>query len=213
MPILQDQQAAASPQGDMPPPNPEILSPIVQAHMAELEQMTALMDPKMAEAYDRVLEAGIKMLYSPDNAEMMEQIILNDDMPVANKLGEGIANLLIMMDNTGNGTIPKEVIVPVGVAIMFEAADYLFELDIEVTEEDLGTALELLIQGVLLGYGMEPDQVEKVIDDMGDKLGFDETEEGKKINALDGKEKTPAPEPEMDEDAAMEAGFNADRGV
>lgn len=207
--------APAQQAGGMPQPNPEIMSPIVQAHMDELEQMASLMDGKMGDAYDRVLTAGMKMMYSADNSKMMQDIITNEEIPVANKLGEGIANLLVMMDNTGNGTIPKEVLVPVGVALMFEAADYLFEVGVEVTEDDLGAALELLIKGIFVGYGIDPAKVDQIIDDMGQKLGFDDTDEGKKLNDMPGDVEAatgeadagePGVEP-MDEEAAMQQGF------
>ena len=212
--------AVPAPQGGaMQQPNPEIMSPIVMAHMDELNQMTSLMDGKLGDAYDRVLTAGMKMMYSADNSQLMQDIILNDEIPVANKLGEGIANLLVMMDNTGNGTIPKEILVPVGVALMFEAADYLFEVGIEVTEDDLGAALELLIKGVFVGYGIDPAKIDQIIDDMGAKLGFDDTDEGKKLNDMPGDDDAvtgEAAEGEagiepMDEEAAMQQGFKDER--
>jgi len=203
----------------MPQPNPEIMSPIVASHMDELEQMAAMMDGKMGDAYDRVVTAGMKMLYSPDNAKMMQEIIGNDEVPVANKLGEGIANLLLMMDNTGNGTIPKEVLVPAGVALMFEAADYLFEIGVEITEKDLGQGLELLIKGVFVGYGIDPAKMDKIVDDMGEKLGFADTDQGKEVDAMSGEEvaetgEAPAGEAgiePLDEEAAMQQGFKEER--
>lgn len=209
----------AAPAGNMPAPNPEIMSPIVASHMDELDQMAKMMDGKMGDAYDRVVTAGMKMLYSPENAKMMQEIITNEDVPIANKLGEGIANLLVMMDNTGNGTIPKEVLVPAGVALMFEAADYLFEIGVEFTENDLGAALELLIKGVFVGYGIDPAKMDKIVDDMGAKLGFDDTDEGKKVNAMSGEEvaetgEAPAGESgiePLDEEAAMQQGFKEER--
>lgn len=194
-------------QGQLPTPNPDILSPIVQAHMDELEQMRNLLDGKLGDAYDRVLTAGMKMMYLADNSAMMQQIIMDEEIPIANKLGEGIANLLVMMDNQGNGTIPKEVLVPVGVALMFEAADYLFEVGIEFTEKDLGDGLELLIRAVLIGYNIDPSKLDDVVDDMGKKLGFDETEQGKQVAAMpDAK-----PETEPTEDEAFQQGFEADK--
>jgi hypothetical protein len=211
---------APAPQGGgMQQPNPEIMSPIVMAHMDELEQMASMMDGKLGDAYDRVLTAGMKMMYSADNSQLMQDIITNDEIPVANKLGEGIANLLVMMDNTGNGTIPKEIMVPVGVALMFEAADYLFEVGVEVTEADLGAALELLIKGVFVGYGIDPAKIDQIVDDMGAKLGFDETEQGKKVAEMPGETaaatgEAPAGEPgiePMDEEAAMQQGFKDER--
>ena len=219
-PAPQAPQAGGAPQGGaLPQPNPEIMSPVVAAHMDQLEQMASMMDGKLGDAYDRVLTAGMKMLYSADNSQMMQDIIMNEEIPIANKLGEGIANLLLMMDNTGNGTIPKEVLVPVGIALMFEAADYLFELDVEVTEADLGEALELLIKGIFVGYGIDPAKVDQTIDDMGAKLGFDETEDGKKIAGMSGDEAGETGEAApgesgigpMDEEAAMQQAFKDER--
>ena len=208
---MQPAGAPAQP-GNLPAPNPEIMSPIVQAHMDELEQMQALLDGDLGDAYDRVLTAGMKMLYSAENSQVVTQLIEDQEIPMANKLGEGVANLLVMMDNQGNGTIPKEVLVPVGVALLFEAADFMFELGIEVTDTDLSDALELMVRAVFVGYGVDPEMIEKVVDDMAAKLGFDETETGKKLA------EGPAPEPEtapapVSEEAAFEQGFAAEQAA
>lgn len=211
MAILQDNmQAPAQPQGqgELPAPNPEITSPLVQAHIDELTQMRELMDDKMGNAYDRVLTAGMKMLYSPESAQVVSDLITNEEVPMPNKLGEGVGNLVVMMDNQGNGTIPKEVLIPVGVALMFEAADYLYEVGVEVTEEDLGKALELLINTVFTGYGIDPSKMEEVIDDMGKKLGFEESEEAAETPA---EETAEGPEGEAAEEAGFEQGFDAEQ--
>ena len=197
--------------GQLPAPNPEVTSPVVQAHMDELEQMRSLMDAKTGQAYDRVLTAGMKMLYSPESAEMVTSLVMNDEVPVPNKLGEGVGNLLIMMDNQGNGTIPKEVIIPVGVALMFEAADYLFECGIEITEEDMGQGLELLLTTVMTGYGIDTAKMDQIIDDMGKRLGF---EEG--AGAVGGEEVAAPEDVAATEEAAFNQGFTEEqqaRGV
>lgn len=186
----------------LPKPNPEIMSPIIQQHIPELENMRNMLDGKMGDAYDRVLTAGMKMLYSPGTADTIHDLIFDKGIPMSNKLGEGVANLLVMMDNQGNGTIPKEVLIPVGVALLFEATDYMFECGIEVTEDDLGKALELMINGVFIGYGIDPKKMDEVIDDMGKKLGFEDSGEG------DVDQAAPAEAPaESPEDASFNEGF------
>lgn len=204
----QAQAPAQGGQGQMQPPNPETMSPIVQGHMDELAQMRKLMDPKQADAYDRVTAAGMKMMYAPDNAEMIQGLIMDESVPVANKLGEGIANLLVMMDNQGNGSVPKEILVPVGVTLMFEAADYLFEVGVEYTEDDLAKALELMIDGVFVGYGIDPKQIDKVVDDMGKKLGFEEGADEPEPAAEDAAE---GPQGEAAEDSAFQQGFDQEQ--
>lgn len=203
------QAMQAQPQGggeQMPQPNPEIMSPIVAEHMDELDAMRAGMNPKTGDAYDRVLTAGMKMMYSPENASTIQALIADENIPMANKLGEGVANLLIMMDNQGNGTIPKEVIIPVGVSLVLEAADYLFEIGVEVTEEDLGNAIELMMRAVFLGYGYPPEEVEKYVNDLGEKYGFEE-EVGTNVAETEGAPAAPA---DADETAFNE-GFAAEQ--
>lgn len=195
-------------QGQMQAPNPETMSPIIQGHMDELAKMRKLMDEKQGNAYDRVTAAGMKMMYAPDNAEMIQGLIMDEAVPVANKLGEGIANLLIMMDNQGNGSVPKEILVPVGVTLMFEAADYLFEVGVEFTEDDLGKALELMINGIFVGYGIDPAQIDKVVDDMGKKLGFEEGADEPEPVAEDAAE---GPQGEVAEDSAFQQGFDQEQ--
>lgn len=199
---------AAGGQQQMQAPNPETMSPIIQGHMDELAQMRKLMDEKQGNAYDRVTAAGMKMMYAPDNAEMIHGLIMDEAVPVANKLGEGIANLLIMMDNQGNGSVPKEILVPVGVTLMFEAADYLFEVGVEFTEDDLGKALELMINGIFVGYGIDPAQIDKVVDDMGKKLGFEEGADEPEPAAEDAAE---GPQGEAAEDSAFQQGFDQEQ--
>lgn len=200
-------QPEAPAQGQMPAPNPETMSPVVLSHMDELEQMREMLDGQLGDAYDRVLTAGMKMLYAPQSAEVMQKLIMDDAIPLPNKLGEGVANLLVMMDNQGNGTIPKEILFPVGVALLFEATDYLFELGIEASENDLGDAMELMLTGLFTGFGIDPKMMDKVIDDMGTKLGFEEGEtESPKEDAAEGNVEEDAFEKSFAEEQAARKG-------
>lgn len=213
---MQTQSPAEQAQGgsQMQAPNPEIMSPIIQSHMDELEKMRGLLDGKLGDAYDRVVTAGMKMMYAPEAADMIHKLIMDDEVPVANKLGEGVANLVVMMDNQGNGTIPKEILVPVGVTLLFEAADYLFECGIEFTEQDLGSALELMINGIFVGYGIDPDQIDKVVDDMGKKLGFEGGDEQEAAEAETPEEDAAeGPQGEADEEGAFAQGFSQEQAA
>ena len=207
MPILQDSlqnaqagvpapaaTAATSPQNipgapagggqQLPPPNPETTSPLVKAHEDELANMVKVMPPEMRDAYQRVVVAGKKMMYAPETAEAIHGIILDDKIPMANKLGEGVANLVVMMDNQGNGTIPKDVLVPVGVTLMFEAADYLFEVGMEVTEADLSDAMELMVYSIFEAYGVPQAEVDKIIDKLMSDLDLDDETKEKLVGGV-----------------------------
>ena len=220
MPILQDSmqnpQAGApapAPAGgqQLPPPNPDITSPLVKAHEDELANMVTVMPPEMRDAYQRVVVAGKKMMYAPETAEAIHGIILDDKIPMANKLGEGVANLVVMMDNQGNGTIPKDVLVPVGVTLMFEAADYLFEVGMEVTEGDLSDAMELMVYSIFEAYGVPQAEVDKIIDKLMSDLDLDDETKEKLVGGVKEREEEDmaAAEEAVEGPAGEEAEFNA----
>jgi len=190
---------------NMPPPNPENTSPLVIAHADELDEMVQIMSPEQRSAYSRVLKAGMTMMYSPETRGAMNEIILDKSIPMANKMGEGIANLVVMLDNEGNGTIPKDVLIPVGIALLFEVADYLFEVGMEVTEKDLSDGMEFMVYGIYEGYGIPSEEVDAMVDRMSKKLDLEsnaaeEAAESDKVEPA-------APPTAKDEEAEFEAGF------
>lgn len=213
------QGAAPAPAGAgaLPAPNPEIVCPAVKAHMDDVENMRKLMSPEQLSAFDRVVAAGKKVLYSKESAEMVQGLMMDDEIPIRNKLGEGVANLLVMMDNQANGSIPKETMIPAGVAILFEAADYMFECGFDVSEKDLADAMETMVYGVFQGYQIPPEKVDEVIDDIGKKMGFEEGDADKVMEKVEGaQEKGVIREPIPaggEEEAAFQQGFNEQRGV
>jgi hypothetical protein len=239
MPIIQDAMqnaqggvpnpvatAATAPQnvpggaaGQLPPPNPAITCPAVKAHMDDVTNMQNLMSPEQRSAFERVVVAGKKMLYAPETMQAIEQLVFDDNVPMKNKLGEGIANLVVMMDNQGNGTIPKDILIPAGVVLMFEAADYVFEAGFDVSEEDLAGGMEILTYGIFDAYGIPREKLDAVIDDMADKMGFEEGDADKVIEKVEtaqeeGKVREPIPgDAEAAEEAAFAQGFNETRGV
>ena len=135
-------------------------------HGAELQKMRSNMPPKMRNAFDRVVLAGQRIMYGKETKQVVEQF-LSHDMPVANKLGEGVANLVVMIDNKANGAIPKDVLIPAGTVLLFDAADFLKQTGETISAQDIGKAYELMFYGIFEAYGGKPEQVDAVFDKMG----------------------------------------------
>lgn len=219
-------QMAAAPGGagggsQLPPPDPAANSPLLKAHMDELANMVKIMSPEMKSAYERVLAAGKKMMYAPETAEAVQGLILDDEVPMKNKLGEGIANLVVMLDNQGNGTIPKDVLIPVGVTLMFEAVDYMYECGLEATAEELADGLELMVYSIYEAYNIPPEEVDMVIDKLMGTLDLDDETKEKLVGGVKAREEADAEAAEAiaeepSEDAAFKQGFGEEqqkRGV
>ena len=179
--------------------------------------MVQIMAPEMRDAYERVLTAGKKMMYAPETAEAVHGLILDDEVPMANKLGEGVANLVIMMDNQGNGTIPKDVLIPVGVTLLFEAADYMFECGMDVTDQDLSDGMEIMVYGIYEGYNIPREEVDQVVDKLAESLDLDDATKEKLVGGAEAAEEAAEPAAQDNpEEEAFEQGFTEDqakRGV
>jgi len=133
-------------------------------HSKELAKMVSAMPPKMKNAFERVVLAGKKILYSKETQQMVDEF-LQGDLPVANKLGEGVANIVVMIDNKANGAVPKDVLIPAATVLLFDAADFLKRTGETVTSEDIGKAYELMFYGIFSAYGAQPEQVDAAFDD------------------------------------------------
>ena len=132
-------------------------------HAQEIGKMIEVMPPEMKQAFQKVVLAGKKMLYSPDTREMINEV-LNSEAEMGEKLGAGIANLMIMMDNQAQGAIPKDVMIPAATVLLFDAADALKQSGETISAEELGQAYEIMFYNIFAGYGAQPEQVDKVLD-------------------------------------------------
>lgn len=134
-------------------------------HSKELARMRSIMPEKMREAFDRIVLAGKKVMYSKETAPMVDQY-LSSGASTAEKLGGGVANVVVMLDNKAQGAIPKDILIPAATVLLFDAADFMRRTGTKVTTEDIGKAYELMFYGIFEAYGMKPEQVDATFDRM-----------------------------------------------
>ena len=141
-------------------------------HAEEIRKMVSVMPEQMKTAFQKVVMAGKKVLYAPESAEMIDQI-MQSEAEISEKLGSGVANLVITLDNQANGAIPKDVIIPAATVLLFDAADMLKQAGTQISAEEIGKAYEIMFYDIFAGYGMPSDQVD-------DAFGRMEAEYGEK---------------------------------
>jgi hypothetical protein len=137
---------------------------------AELAKMAQAMGPEREDAFKRVVLAGKKILYGKETQGMVQEFMATD-APIEEKLGTGIANVLVMMDNQAQGNIPKDVMIPAGTVLLFDAADYLRQSGEKISAQQLASAYEHMFYGVFAGYGSSPEQTDAALDDFAASRG------------------------------------------
>ena len=127
------------------------------------------MPPELQEAYERVVIAGMKVMFSKESHKLMLDEIQKEG-PVGQKLGMGIAGLMLLLVKESNNTIPPEVIIPAGVNLLSRAADFIRKSEIEkITNADIGDAMEVMISTILQKFGVEPEQMAEMLNQYSDE--------------------------------------------
>ena len=104
-------------QKEMARPEGEELTP-------EVIQQNIKMPPELQEAYERVVIAGMKVMFSKETHRIMLKE-MQQPGPVAERLGRGIAGLMLLLVKESNNTMPPQVIIPAGLELMMQAVDFM----------------------------------------------------------------------------------------
>jgi hypothetical protein len=122
---------------------------------AEAVSNNIKMPPELQEAYDRVVIAGMKVMFSDESHKMMLQFM--DE--------EGPARLMLILFKESNETIPPQVIIPAAVQLLMRAADFAKKSGMgEISNKDIAGGIELMIAIILEKFGVDPSQFKQMLD-------------------------------------------------
>jgi hypothetical protein len=125
----------------------------------EAIQENIKMPPKLQSAYDRVVLAGMKIMFSEKtNKVVMKQ--MQGPGPLSERLGMGIAGLMATLFKESNKTIPPAVIIPAGVYLLAQAADFLKKTQIEnIDDKAIGVAMQIFVEITIKMFGGDAEKV------------------------------------------------------
>ena len=121
------------------------------------------MPPELQEAYERVVIAGMKVMFSKESHKFMLKELQREG-PMDQRLGKGIAGLMLLLVKESNNTIPPEVIIPAGMKLMMEAVDFMRETGLgQPTNAEIGGGMQIMISTILEKFGIAPDKMEQML--------------------------------------------------
>lgn len=101
--------------------------------------------PEMRKAYDRIVLAGMKVMFSQQTHQMAMKS-LEGDGPIEQRLAKGVSDLMLVLWKQSNGTMPPQLVFPAAIELMLEAIDFLNESGAEqVSEQQIGESIRQLI--------------------------------------------------------------------
>lgn len=119
--------------------------------------------PDMQEAYDRVVVAGMKLMFSKETHRIMLKEMQKEG-PLSQRLGRGVAGLMLIMVKESNSTMPPQIIIPAGVELLMQAVDFMKKTDMaNPTNEEIGQAMQIMITTILEKFGVDPAKFEQML--------------------------------------------------
>lgn len=129
------------------PQQPQYFSRVIEAIPANMQA-----------AFKQIVEAARKVLYSEEMKDEIQKELARD-VPIWKKLGEGVAKLLVMLDQQSKKTMPQALIIPAAIEIVADAADFLTKTGEEVTPEDLQAAMAYVAVAIAKIYRAPDEQI------------------------------------------------------
>lgn len=119
--------------------------------------------PELQEAYERVVIAGMKVMFS----EQTHRILLKElqrEAPIAERLAYSASGAVLILFAESNQTMPPQVVIPAAVELLMQAVDFVRKSGFaKVTNKDVGDAMELTITTILEKFGGTPDKIEQML--------------------------------------------------
>jgi hypothetical protein len=135
---------------------PEAAGPFREQVGAKIE-----VPPEMQEAYERIILAGMKVMYSEETGRMAMDS-LQGEGPIEQRLAKGICDLMVLLWQESNQSMPPQLIIPAAVELLSDAADFMNESGMEqVDMPQLGEAMRLMVGMILERFGVTPESVQQ----------------------------------------------------
>lgn len=116
------------------------------------KHLNAKLSPPKQQALDRIVVAGMKVMFSPQTHKMMLQE-LDAPSDIVTKLAEGITKLMIMLVRHSNGTMPGDLIIPAGGVLLAKVCEFLNKTGEPVSEDQFRQAITQMTHLILKVVG------------------------------------------------------------
>lgn len=149
--MQQPEEAEAAPQA-APEAAPQQGGPQYKTKVVEA------IPPNLRDAFERVVLAGMKVMYSPETEEMVAQT-LEGPGEMWKKIGEGVAGLMMILDKQSGKGIPQDIMIPAAIELVNEAGSHLSAIGQKVTPEDIKTATQYVVVLLAKKLGANDQQI------------------------------------------------------
>lgn len=148
-------KAPIAPTGDAVDSSDPILAKVQDGVRANLP-------PQFRVAVQRIVLAGMKVMFSPETHHLMLQAIQTDSDP-AHAVGMGVTQLLTLLWKESKGTMPIPALVPAGILLCCEGLDFMEKSGmIKVTPDIVDNAVQTVTAYMMQKLGYTPQDMARI---------------------------------------------------
>ena len=116
----------------------------VTAEQVGAEVMKQL-DQNQQSVVKQIVNAGMKLLFDKETHNaLFDSIRPEDEVPLADELGSGATNLMLMMHQKSKGSMPPEAIIPAGAILLAKACEFIDQSGMApIDDQTYSDAMEL----------------------------------------------------------------------
>jgi len=119
---------------------------------------TIPVSPKMKDVVDRVVAAGMKIMFAPEMADERNQAVSSNE-PVSQALAKNVVGLTLILDQKSQGGIPMEAIFPAAMELLSEVGELFVKAGKPVTQDDYNDAARLMYIMIGKKLGASDDEL------------------------------------------------------
>lgn len=136
------------------------------------ENILTKMPENLQNAFERVTVAGMKLFYSKEIQSQLMDDSEKSGQNLATEIGVSATGMISMLQQRSNGTIPPQVMIPAGIYLIAEAADFMDKTGKfpELNDAVIGDAIEIFIVSLLQKNGIDAEQAQQLAKQMADQV-------------------------------------------
>ena len=141
-----------------------IKNPIIQKAAAAID---AKVQPKYQDAYNRIVIAGMKVMFSEQLAGELMQGLKASQQPVITA-AEGVIGILGILYKESRKTMPLAPMVMAGMNLLLQALDAIDQTGImKIDNNAIGIGTQHYIESLLPKLGITPDKLQAILGQVG----------------------------------------------
>ena len=123
----------------------------------------AKIKPADMDAYQRIVAAGMKVMFSQATHALMVKALQSGPDP-SQAVGSGIANLIAVLFKESNQTMPLKEAIPASVTLMAHALDYAEKtMGLQVTSELIADCTQTTVQFIMQRFGISKGRLNTMV--------------------------------------------------